>query len=266
MYFIIYETVNLKNGRRYRGRHQTNQINDGYLGSGNWIKSAIRKYGLENFERHDLFYAFNYDSLLWAEKEFVNKEWVEESSTYNIVEGGGGSYTKFVNGRWVNVMQIEESKQRRRETLALRYPNGQPGLFSKNNYFGKPDKPDNLEEHHKPKCSKEFSMKKMVETRRSHPLGYHHGRPPFMMTQEKKLQVQTRMIDSNPMKNEEVKQKKRDKIARKFGFSDDRQFTNYIKDLYGVMAMTPNLITRVIGCDQSTIRRRLEVDNGISSC
>lgn len=42
MYFIIYETVNLKNGRKYRGRHQTKTINDGYLGSGNWIKSAIK--------------------------------------------------------------------------------------------------------------------------------------------------------------------------------------------------------------------------------
>ena len=74
------------------------------------------------------------------------------------------------------------------------------------------------------------------------------------------------MTDNNPMKNEEVKQKKRDKTARSFGFSDDQQFTNYIKDLYGVMAMTPNLITRVIGCDQSTIRRRLEVDNGLPGC
>jgi len=243
VYFIIYETVNLKNGRRYRGRHQTNQINDGYLGSGNWIKSAIRKYGSENFERHDLFYAFDYDSLIWAEKEFVNREWVEDSLTYNIVEGGGGSYTKFVNGRWVNVMQIEKSKQRRRETLFQRYPDG----INPINAFSTENNPMNLQ----------ICRDQMVETRRSHPLGYHRGKRPFNWTEKKKDELRTKMTINNPMKNEAVKQRKRDKTARKFGFSDDQQFTNYIKDLYGVMAMTPNLIKKAIGCDKSTVERRL---------
>ena len=32
MYFIIYETINLVNGKRYRGCHQTNNIEDGYFG------------------------------------------------------------------------------------------------------------------------------------------------------------------------------------------------------------------------------------------
>lgn len=55
------------------------------------------------------------------------------------------------------------------------------------------------------------------------------------------------------MKTEEIKHRKRDKTARSFGFSNDQHFTSYIKDLYRVMAMTPN----TIGCDRSTVERRL---------
>ena len=58
------------------------------------------------------------------------------------------------------------------------------------------------------------------------------------------------------MNSDIIKQRKKDKTARKYGFSDDQQFTNYIKDLYEIMAMTPILITKVIGCDKSTVERR----------
>ena len=35
---LIYKTTH-KNGRYYIGKHETNDVNDGYLGSGNWVKS-----------------------------------------------------------------------------------------------------------------------------------------------------------------------------------------------------------------------------------
>lgn len=159
-YYLIYETTNLKNGKIYRGRHQTNNVDDGYLGSGTHLTKAIKKYGAENFVREDLFFAFDYDSMLWAEKVFVDKLWVERRDTYNITEGGGGSYTKFIGGRWLNVMQTESAKQKRKETLLMRYPDGLnvANLFtSENNPSRDPEK-----------------TKKMVATRKSHSLGYHY--------------------------------------------------------------------------------------------
>lgn len=229
----------LKIGKKYRGRHITNNLNDGYLGSGTRLKMAIDKYGFDNFKNIILFHAFDYDSLLWAEKVLVDNDWVEREDTYNITIGGGGSYTKFVNGSWVNVMQIESVKQKRRKTLFERYPNGINVFSSENN----------------PMKDKK-NIEKMVETRRNHPLGYHHGRLPFVLSDKQKEKNRDRMLNNNPMNNDIIKQRKKDKTARKYGFSDDQQFTNYIKDLYEIMAMTPILITKVIGCDKSTVERR----------
>jgi ABC-type multidrug transport system fused ATPase/permease subunit len=47
-YHYIYKTVNLINSNFYIGMHSTNNIKDGYMGSGNKIKSSIRHYGKNN--------------------------------------------------------------------------------------------------------------------------------------------------------------------------------------------------------------------------
>lgn len=49
IYHIVYETTNLINGKIYRGVHSTNNINDGYLGSGIKFGRALKKYGKSNF-------------------------------------------------------------------------------------------------------------------------------------------------------------------------------------------------------------------------
>jgi hypothetical protein len=45
MNYFIYKTTNLLNGKYYIGMHVTNQIDDGYLGSGKYLNNAIKKYG-----------------------------------------------------------------------------------------------------------------------------------------------------------------------------------------------------------------------------
>ena len=45
MFFIIYQTTNLINNKIYIGKHQTSDLDDGYLGSGKLLLQAIKKYG-----------------------------------------------------------------------------------------------------------------------------------------------------------------------------------------------------------------------------
>ena len=44
MYYFIYRTTNLINGKYYIGQHHTEDLNDGYLGSGRVFIQAIKKY------------------------------------------------------------------------------------------------------------------------------------------------------------------------------------------------------------------------------
>lgn len=59
MEYLIYETKCLANDKIYIGQHKTNNREDGYLGSGKLLKSAIEKHGTENFERTILKICYN---------------------------------------------------------------------------------------------------------------------------------------------------------------------------------------------------------------
>jgi len=87
MYYILYETTNLINGKKYRGVHKTKNLNDGYLGSGVLLTKAIRKYGKQNFSREILVELFSYEEMIEEEK-YVDHKWVFRRDTYNLETGG----------------------------------------------------------------------------------------------------------------------------------------------------------------------------------
>lgn len=89
--FIIYETINLVNGKRYRGAHRVRE-NDKYLGSGLALRDAIRKHGKEAFERKTLEIFDTEEEMYQAESNYVTREWVSNPNTYNACVGGKGGW------------------------------------------------------------------------------------------------------------------------------------------------------------------------------
>ena len=70
-YHIIYKTTNLINGKIYVGMHSTDNLNDGYLGSGWILKQVIKKYGKENFKREVLLVLSNRKEAIEVEALLV---------------------------------------------------------------------------------------------------------------------------------------------------------------------------------------------------
>jgi hypothetical protein len=87
-YYYAYQITNKLNGRVYIGIHGTNNLNDGYMGSGKVLKKAQKKYGLENFQKDILCYCSSWEELLDKEIELVTSEFVARKDTYNLTEGG----------------------------------------------------------------------------------------------------------------------------------------------------------------------------------
>lgn len=88
MLYLVYKTTNLVNGKFYIGCHQTNNRDDGYMGSGTLLKRAIQKYGEGNFKREILFEALTPQEMFEKEKELV----VVGPESYNLKRGGEGGF------------------------------------------------------------------------------------------------------------------------------------------------------------------------------
>ena len=98
MYYIIYEVKNKINGKSYIGKHKTDNIYDDYLGSGKYLKRALKKYGPECFEKMVLFVFDNKIDMDKKEAELVNDEFLKSGNTYNLKLGGEGSFDHLNTG------------------------------------------------------------------------------------------------------------------------------------------------------------------------
>ena len=91
-YHYIYKTTNLVNGKMYIGVHMTNDLADGYLGSGKVFKSAVKKYGKESFSRKILLFCETREESLTKEIFYISnfRDFYGKDKLYNITLGGQG--------------------------------------------------------------------------------------------------------------------------------------------------------------------------------
>lgn len=104
-YNYIYLITNNINGKIYIGKHSTDNLDDGYMGSGILIKKAIQKYGIENFTKEYLAFCDTEEKLNWFEKFYIKKYKAREVG-YNLTDGGDGALER---------THTEETKQKLRK-------------------------------------------------------------------------------------------------------------------------------------------------------
>lgn len=92
MYFTVYKTTNLINGKIYIGIHKTENLDDGYLGSGLLINRAIEKYGKENFSKDIIAICDTEEEMYKLEESLVCQAFLTFFSTYNMKLGGDGGF------------------------------------------------------------------------------------------------------------------------------------------------------------------------------
>lgn len=94
MYRFVYMTTNKLNGKKYIGKHTTNNLIDGYYGSNDELIEDIKVFGKGNFEQIILDYAENDEELKQKESYHLRKnKVVERSDFYNQTYSSSGGNT-----------------------------------------------------------------------------------------------------------------------------------------------------------------------------
>lgn len=140
-YHYFYKITNNLTGKFYYGVHNTDNLNDGYMGSGHVLRLAYKKYGIENFTKEIVKYFDTMDEAFEYEHEIVNESMIKDPMCYNVQIGGkffctsgkvvvkdaeGNNfwvskeellYRKDINALWKGKHHKEESKQKTREKM-----------------------------------------------------------------------------------------------------------------------------------------------------
>lgn len=112
-YHYFYKITNKVNGHFYYGIHSTNNLNDGYMGSGTRLRYAYKKYGIEYFEKEIIAFFDTRKEASEYESEVVNETLILDDNCYNIRLGGDNATTigtvtaKDIYGNTVKVSQKE---------------------------------------------------------------------------------------------------------------------------------------------------------------
>jgi len=145
-YHYIYKTTCIITNKFYIGMHSTDNLEDGYIGSGKRLWYSINKHGKENHTCEILEFLESRDLLKERERELVNEELLLDIMCMNLKLGGeggnsgidgiavGGDKFKGANAYWNIPENKEKSKLRASKTFKKLHNDGK---FRYDNFIGK---------------------------------------------------------------------------------------------------------------------------------
>lgn len=130
-YNFVYKTRCLITNHYYLGVHSTNDLDDGYIGSGIKFLNYVKKYGKENFTKEIIRMCETRDEAFEYEKNMITEAILRDDMCLNLTVGGKGykheydetfktriSKTRKIRleqGKIIPVKHTKEHKQRMRE-------------------------------------------------------------------------------------------------------------------------------------------------------
>lgn len=140
--YYIYRITNNINHKTYIGQHKYCKsllVDDGYMGSGTYLKKAQKKYGIENFSKEIITIAMSMSEANVLEKYYIAKERKENNfGCYNIADGGAGGGQKGYH-------HTEEAKKRISETHKGRHVSEETKKKISEYFKGKPRSKETIE-------------------------------------------------------------------------------------------------------------------------
>ena len=106
-YYTVYKITNTINGEYYIGKHQTQLLEDGYMGSGKLLHRQFEEYGMQWFKKEILHVFDTEEEMNQKEAELVD---VDDPKSLNLCPGGQGGFG-YINK---NNLAVDLNEQRRR--------------------------------------------------------------------------------------------------------------------------------------------------------
>lgn len=119
MFYTIYETTNTINGKKYVGAHKTDNLDDGYIGSGIALNRSVKKYGRDKFETIVLHFLSSEEEMYKKEVEIVTSEIVNNPNYYNMTLGGEGGWSHVDNTGDNNWTRSAEGRKKLSERMQV---------------------------------------------------------------------------------------------------------------------------------------------------
>lgn len=86
---FVYRITNQLNNKIYIGVHSTDDVEDGYMGSGSLLRREMKEYGVSNFSLEIIHNCKSRAEALKKESALVDYEFISREDTYNLILGGG---------------------------------------------------------------------------------------------------------------------------------------------------------------------------------
>lgn len=87
-YHYLYRITNTETEEYYIGIHSTNDLDDGYFGSGKLLKNIIRELGKDKFKKEIIMFCKDRFELVDQESKYVNESVLKDKKCLNLIEGG----------------------------------------------------------------------------------------------------------------------------------------------------------------------------------